>query len=372
MATAQTHDTGGFSRLRYAFLAAAAALVLLGLVGLSHAAIGYALFLLATLMLAAGLGLLGIFALTGAFDANALRRGYGTAFWMGGWTYVFAVAALSGYYLFEALSGRVELRYILFGPAILAALLVLDIGIYNVIVKRNLPTIRRFGDLWSRDALDHAAMRQTLIDEVVLHRTLLTVHPFRWLRHQLIFWGFGLMFAIEMIAVAFREAFPAFGWTGLWYDTGHPVRITFDLAFEITGLMILLGCILALIYRVIVNGKQNQRFTDTPTTIFLFVVVVTGFLEESARLAHIDPDASGMWASFLGRALVPVSPTTAAGEQAIWIVHVLAACAFISYIPLKRMIHSCATPVGRLVNSQHGLLAARKKRVVDGLARRWM
>ena len=372
MTSTEAHYRDDPPYLRYVFFAVAATLLLLGLTGLSHAAVGYALFLMATLMLLAGLCLLGLFALTATFDGQALRRGYGAAFWLGGWTYVFAVAALSGYYVFEALSGRIELRYILFGPAVLAAILVLDIGIYNVIVKRNLPTIRRFGDLWTRNNLDHEAMRQTLIYEVVLHRTLLTVHPFRWVRHQLIFWGFGLMFVTELLAVAFREAFPAFGWSDLWHDPGHPIRVAFDLVYDLTGLMVLLGCVLALIYRVVVNGTESQRYTDTPTTVFLFVVVVTGFVVEGARLAHVDPSTPGVWASFVGFVFVPVSPATAAGEQIVWIVHAIAACAFIAYIPLKRMIHSCATPIGRLVNSQIGLLAAKKKRVVEGLASRWL
>jgi len=358
--------------LRYVFLAVAAFLLVLGLVGHSHAAVGYALFLLATLMLLAGVCLLGLFSLTRAFDSHALRRGYGAAFWMGGWTYVFAVAALSGFYVYEALSGRIELRYMLFGPAILAAIVILDLGILNVIVKRNLPTIRRFGDLWSRENLDQPAMRKTLMNEVVMHRTLMTVHPFRWVRHQLIFWGFGLMFVTELIAVAFREAFPAFGWTELWHDTSHPIRLTFDFIYDLTGVMIVVGCVLALIYRVIVNGTENQRYTDTPTTIFLLVVALTGFIAEGSRLAHMDPNAVGAWASFAGWIFVPVSPSTAAGEEIIWIVHAMAACAFIGYIPIKRMIHSCATPIGRLVNSQKGMLAAKKKRVVDGLANRWL
>ena len=42
-------------------------------------------------------------------------------------------------------------------------------------------------------------MRRTFANEVVTHRTLYQVSRFRWLRHQLIFWGFALMFAIELM-----------------------------------------------------------------------------------------------------------------------------------------------------------------------------
>lgn len=372
MAVVETPKSEGFPALRYGLLALSVALLGLGLVGMSHAAIGYALFMLATLMLASGLLLLAIFSLTRFFDPDALKRGYATAFWMGGWTYIFAVAALAGYYVFEAFAGRIELRYIIFGPAILAALIVLDVGIYRVIVKRNIPTIRRFGDLWTRDALDQPAMRQTIANEVILHRTLLSVHPLRWLRHQLIFWGFGLMFLVELVAVVFREAFPAFGWTKLWYDHSHPIRLAFDIAYDATGLMILVGCILALVYRAMVNGTENQKYTDTPTTVFLLIVTITGFIAEGARLNHLGAaEADWLWASFVGRWFMPISPGSALGEEMVWILHALAACAFLAYIPVKRMIHSCATPLGRIVNSQKGLMAAKKARVMKGLARQY-
>ena len=369
MASLDWHRVQEIPPQRRFFLAAAGVLFLIGLVGFGHAAIGYALFLVATLSILAGVGMLGAFALTRAFDGVALRRGWATAFWLGGWVYVFAVSALSGYYVNEALMGRVEFRYILFGPAILAAIIVLDIGIWRVIVKRNLPSVERFGDLWTRDVLDQPAMRATLLNEVILHRSLLNTHPFRWLRHQLIFWGFGLMFATELLAVAFREAFPAFGWADLWHTPGHPLRLAFDLVYEVTGLMVLVGCVLALVYRAMVNGTDDQKYTDTPTTVFLFVVVATGFMAEAARLSHAGVDIPGAWFSFVGLAFIPISPKSPAGEEAIWIIHALSACGFIAYVPMKRLIHSCATPVGRLLNSQKGLLAAKKARVIQGLAR---
>ena len=59
-------------------------------------------------------------------------------------------------------------------------------------------------------------MRRTLVEDVILHRTLRSVSGFRWLKHTLIFWGFALMFAAELLAVFVREGFPAFGWSDIW------------------------------------------------------------------------------------------------------------------------------------------------------------
>jgi nitrate reductase gamma subunit len=348
-------------------LALAGVLVLLGLAGASHAAVGYGLFMIATLLLLAGCGLLAIFALTRWFATDGLHRAYVVAFWLGAWCYVLSVAALSGYFVHEAVTGWIEWKLMVFGPVALAAIVIFDIGIWRVIVQRSLPSVARFGDLWSREALDQAALRRTLVDEVILHRALFGVSPFRWVRHQLMFWGFGLMFLVEMAAVGFREAFPAFGWPDLWHEAGHPLRLAFDFAYDLTGLMILVGCVFALIFRILAGQGVDRKYADTPTTLFLLFVSLTGFLAEGARMS-LEAGAQGESASFVGLAVAAMIPVASpAWHDSLWMVHALAACAFIAYIPFYRMIHSCATPIGRVVNSQLGLLAAKKVRSIGGV-----
>ena len=361
-------DSGG--RLKQVrtkvFAGLAALLVLLGLVGGLNAAVGYGLFLLATLLILSGIGLLAAFSLTRWFETERLYRALVAAFWMGAWCYVLSVAALSGYFIFEALAGRIEWKYMIFGPAALAAIVVLDLGIWRVIVQRNLATVGRYGNLWRRETLNQDALRQSLINEVILHRTLLGVSPFRWLRHQLIFWGFGLMFMVELAAVAFREAFPAFGWTNLWYEPGNALRLAFDFAYDFTGLMIVLGCILALLFRGLAGQGPEAKYADLPTTLFLLVVSLSGFLVEGARMA-LEPGAPGQAASFVGLIFAPLfEGASPLWHETLWILHALAACALIAYIPFYRMVHVCAVPIGRLVNSQRGLLAAKKARAIAG------
>src|SRR5690606_11076451 len=103
---------------------------------------------------------------------------------------VLAVAALAGHYSHEAIQGRMEMHWIVFGPSILAAIIALDIGMYRIIYKRNKPTLDRYGHVIKRENLQPASMRATFMEEVVLHKSLLATSPFRWLRHQLILWGF--------------------------------------------------------------------------------------------------------------------------------------------------------------------------------------
>jgi MFS family permease len=349
--------------------AVALAVFALGLVGGLTAAWGYGLFIGAVLLLGVGVGLFLVFLLTRRFETSQLRGSFTWLLRLGAWAYVFAVSALAGYYTNEALNGRVGYKWVLFGPAILAALGVLDWGLYRLLVQKNLPTWQRFGYLISREKSDPEAMRRTLAGEVVLHRTLFSVSQFRWLRHTLIFWGFVLLFLTDVVAVFFREAMPAFGLPDIWEQPGHPLRLAFDFVFDLTGLMVLVGCVLALAFRVVVNGTDKQKFTDTPTSAFLLAIVLLGFVVEGLRIASEgSPPAAAL--GFVGYGLSFLLPARGDGTvlyDTIWLVHVLGSCAFIAYVPLYRLVHSCATPLGRLMNSQKGLLAAKKIAVLSGL-----
>ena len=250
--------------------AGAAAWLLLGLTGVIGAGWGYGLFFTSVLLLAGAAIAFGFLILTRAFDTGMLR---GSAAWLGVigvWVYVWAFAALAGHYTHETFAGRMELRWILFGPAVLAALVVLDVGLYRMLVAKNLPTWRRYRGVIRRELANPQAMRRTLVSDVILHRTLFSVSGFRWLKHTLIFWGFGLMFAAELLAVVVREGFPAFGWADIWEVSSHPVRLAFDFVYDFTGLMVLVGCALAIGWRIVVQrdrGTEVHRYAHRGVSV---------------------------------------------------------------------------------------------------------
>ena len=350
--------------------AVAVFLLLLGLAGVIGAGWGYGLFLMTVLLVAGALTCLALLLLTSQFETEGLRSSAATLGLFAAWCYLFAVAALAGHYTHETFAGRMALRWVVFGPAVLVALVVLDVGLYRLLVRRNLPTWQRYHSYLSRELAEPAAMRRTLIDDVVLHRTLLTVSGFRWFKHTLIFWGFALMFAAELMAVFVREAMPAFGWIDIWEISSHPVRLAFDFVFDFTGLMVLVGCALAIGWRIKVQGTDERKFSDTTTAVFLFLVVLSGFIVEGMRLAGEATQLTHA-ASFVGVAFAAALPSgVGAGTvvyEVLWLMHVLGACAFIAYVPLHRFVHSCATPMGRLMHSQKALLAAKKRAVLSGL-----
>lgn len=351
--------------------AATALLVLgLGLAGMLNAAWGYALFTLAGLSFAAALAVVATLMLTRLGDVAQLLQQSRQFAGLGVASYVLAVAAMGGYYGHEALAGRIETHWAVFGPIVLAALVSFEWGIYRKLVQANLPTLQRYRRHMRRQDADPKAMRTVLIDDVLVQRSLWQVSKFRWLRHSLIFWGFGAMFLVELLAVFVREAVPAFGWTDIWRVPGHPIRLAFDLAYEVTGTMMLLGCVLALVWRVTVQGKPERKFADTPMVLALLFVVVTGFLLEGWRIALGSP-GPGTALSFVG---VPTAKLLKSWGliapdmfQPLWLIHVIASCALIGLLPFTRLVHTCATPFGRLLNSQRGLLVSKKLGSLSGL-----
>jgi hypothetical protein len=350
--------------------AIAALLLVAGLAGRLNAGWGFGLLVLAGALLIAGTAAFAVFAFTRAGDSARLHCAFGLLLRLGAAAYVLGVAALSGHYVHETLAGRMEWHWILFGPLALAALVAVDVGIKRKLVDRNAPTWRRYRQYISREAIDDAALRRTFVDEVVLHRSLFRTSKVRWLRHTLIFWGFAAMFAVELLAVVVREGFPAFGWRDLWREPDSALRHAFDFAYDLTGCMILAGCLIALGWRIAVNGTPQRKYADTPATLFLLLVVASGFAVEAVRIAASAGDAAHAFA-FAGRAaaaLLPVAPATAAAwHTPLWVFHAVVSCMFIALVPALRLVHSCATPLGRLMNSQQRMLAAKKRGVLTGM-----
>jgi hypothetical protein len=348
----------------------AALLLLGGLAGRVAAGWGFGLLVFGGISLALSAGLFCVLVFSRSGAAQGLVAGSRTTFMTGAAAYVIAVCALAGSYGYETLQGRMELHWIIFGPVVVWALVAFDRGIYGKLVRKNLPTWHRFRTFISRDASDPAAMRRTLVDDVILQKALFRTSRVRWIRHALIFWGFAAMFATELVAVVVRDAVPAFGWRDIWREPGHPVRLAFDLAFDVTGLMVLVGCLIALVWRLSVRGKPERKFADAPMTGFLLFIVSSGFLVEGWRLA-LAPQGPGHAWSFVGVAfaylLGPFVADSHRGYETVWLLHVIAACAWIGFLPATRLVHTCATPVGRLMNSQVGLLAAKKYGVLSGL-----
>lgn len=282
---------------------------------------------------------------------------------------VAGIFMLSGIYINRISAGQLEARWILFWPMILAACITFGVGAYRKIVKKiveNLKIWERF--LERKDAEPRAFLRR-LLEDVILQRPLLQEGRIRWIRHVLIYWGFVLLWLADLTFALLHEYMPFFGVTGFSRNE-NPIKLALDFSMDLFGLMILLGTSIALIRAYVVRGTESRIYGDTPTATFLFAVVLTGYIVEGVRLASL-PSEPYVYYSFLGAAVASLLrgsdlPLDSL-HRGFWIFHAVLASSFIAYFPVKRLIHSCALPVGKLMQSQKTLLEKKIKGVVGGL-----
>ena len=360
-----------FKPINLLILFGAVIVLIAGLSGILVSAWGYGFFLSASLLWGASIFFSMVFIFTKFVETKKLRNYCKYFFVAGVWAYVYCLASFGGFFTHEAFSGRVEFKYILFGPAILAALGILEYGIFRALISKNRPSFERYRRFISRDAINVKSIRRTLIDDIILHKTLLSVSFIRWLRHTLILWGFSFLVLIEIFRVFFQEALPAFGFRDVWHVPDHPIRLTFGFLYDFFGLMVVVGCILAIAWRISVQGSEDKKFSDTPTVWFILFVMLSGYMVEALRISASPMDEWYLPFEFVGYLIaIPLagrSETLMKFYDGLWIVHVLGSCLFIAYVPLRRLIHSCATPLGRLMNSQKEMLQEKKRTVLSGL-----
>jgi nitrate reductase gamma subunit len=152
---------------------------------------------------------------------------------------------------------------------------------------------------------------------------------------------------------------------------GNPGWLALKLGLNLSGMVLLLGLLIALGRALGTAGSEEARFNDSVGAVFLLLVVVTGFVAEALHFANLPPDARRHWAllgHWLGEALRPAGPY-GASYAFFWIAHALLASALLAYLGWSRMIHVFAAPLGRLFYAQAPLRDAKVRVVMEALAR---
>tara|TARA_B100000686_G_scaffold355387_1_gene474356 strand:- start:30982 stop:32106 length:1125 start_codon:yes stop_codon:yes gene_type:complete len=352
-------------------LLVALGILIAGFWGSLVAAWGYAFFLGASAFWGIAIFFALIFLFTKYIETNKLRRLCKIFFLIGLWSYIYCIASFGGFFTSEAFLGNVDYKYIIFGPTVLAALGILEYGVYRALITNNRPTFNRYRRFLSRESIDHKSLRKTLIDDVILHKSLYKVSFIRWLRHTLILWGFAFLVLTELTRVVFQEAFPAFGLPDVWHIPGHPVRLVIGFLYDFFGLMVTVGCVIAIGWRIAIGNSEEKKFSDTPTVWFILFVMISGYLVEALRISSEPMDAWYIPIEFVGYLialpLVGHSDNFMKYYDALWLIHVIGSCLFMAYIPLKRAIHMFATPFGRLMNSQLTILRDKRNTILSHL-----
>jgi len=167
----------------------------------------------------------------------------------------------------------------------------------------------------------------------------------RWFAHFMILGGFLLMFALDIFVTLSLDIF---GWEAMISSDGWAKLLVRDFAFEVAGLMMLVGLAMALTRRFVVRPKQlSTEGADAASLVFLFLVVVGGFVLEGMGMAGSIAGHEGNEPySFVGYAFSLVMPESVGDyyDQA-WLVHAIMSALLIAFIPFSRLFHMLVTPV---------------------------
>ena len=187
---------------------------------------------------------------------------------------------------------------------------------------------------------------QTIFWDVLLQRRLYRQSRLRWMVHSLIFMPFLIRFAWGMTALLASLWHPQWAATWALLDKNHPITA---LVFDLTGAMILVG----LIWAVVRDRRQRRsQPADLPRqdrlALFLIgLLVVVGFVLEGARIAMTGHPPGSEWAvvGYALSGLFGTSPTLTSLYGYLWYLHAILSGAFVAYLPFSRLVHIILAPI---------------------------
>jgi nitrate reductase gamma subunit len=188
-----------------------------------------------------------------------------------------------------------------------------------------------------------------LFYDAFLQRGILRLNPLRWVNYMTLSMGFSALFILMLFVYGYIIAaqIRTFGIPSL----GGRIL---DFLMDFLGLSILVGVILSALRRYVFKQSQlKTEIRDNVALLFVFLIVVTGFLLEAFRIAVL-PFSLKHSASFVGFTLallfraLPLNWTTF--HFYLWNFHFLLAFAFIAYVPYSKFVHIVTCPVTATVS----------------------
>ncbi|OGS41981.1 MAG: hypothetical protein A3K67_02180 [Euryarchaeota archaeon RBG_16_62_10] len=167
----------------------------------------------------------------------------------------------------------------------------------------------------------------------------------RWFMHLLILGGFALMFVLDLVVtfsldiLRYGPMIDEDGWAKMW------VR---DFAFDLAGLMMLVGLSIAAVRRFVFRPKiVRTELPDAVSVVFLLLIVLGGFVLEGMGLAaHMEDHTVNHEYSFVGYLFsLATPPSVSEFYDEFWLVHGVMSALFIAYIPFSKLFHMIATPI---------------------------
>ncbi len=158
--------------------------------------------------------------------------------------------------------------------------------------------------------------------------------------HLFIFWGF-LILAVGTALVALEDDLlrPI---AGITYLHGN-FYLIFSFMLDLAGLAAIIGIIMAAIRRYLLKPERlDTKPEDHLALAWIFVVLLTGFLVEAARIAYDKPDYEQV--SFVGYALSSLfsgasKDSITFTHAVLWYTHGVLSFGLLAYIVFGRLLH---------------------------------
>jgi nitrate reductase gamma subunit len=186
----------------------------------------------------------------------------------------------------------------------------------------------------------------TFLLDGVFHRPVFRESRTRWLTHSLMFLAFLARMMFGVITWVLALIVPTAPLTRILVDKSAPgVAFVYDLL----GLLVILGALLAIYRRFIVRDKQLVTTgQDILAVALLGLIFLLGFVVEGARIVTTDLHSGLAVYSFVGYffslllRLIPVS--WGAVYFWLWYVHVALVAGLIAYLPFSKFFHVLISP----------------------------
>ncbi len=207
---------------------------------------------------------------------------------------------------------------------------------------------------WNRGAKTspHSATGRVVkiwLAEVLLQRQLLTLSPFRWFVHMLVFYGFAGLLSLSILASILK--LPGYlridgGMAHFFLSgKGYPLIKVWG---DVWGAALLAGLLLALVRRLFFRpAQQNNKQMDLFLLLLLLWLTVSGFALEVTRVA-LAPGEIARY-SFFAHMFVPSGVYKAELLRpwltALWTLHAFSVAGLLFYVPHSKLMHSLLAPV---------------------------
>jgi len=189
-----------------------------------------------------------------------------------------------------------------------------------------------------------AKVFKSFIYDAFLQRGIFRLNPLRWVNYMTLSMGFSILFILMLFVYGYVIATQV-----RTFGIPSPGGRILDFLMDFLGLSILVGVVISALRRYLLKVPQlKTEVRDNIALLFIFLIVVTGFLLEAFRFAVL-PFSLEYSASFVGFTLsllfrnLPFNWTTF--HFYLWNLHCLIAFAFIAYIPYSKFAHIVTCPV---------------------------